>query len=78
MHGNSWDGGAVTVKVGKPWPNGTQLRDAYSGQTAVVKGGKVTMTPAADRQGILLLETGEEPGPGGIQLGQRHCILHAH
>ena len=53
---NSWDGGAVTVKVGKTWPNGTQLRDAYSGQTAVVKGGKVTMTPAADSEGILLLE----------------------
>ena len=52
----SWDGGPVTVKVGKTWPNGTTLRDAYSGQTAKVKGGKITMTPAPDSEGILLLE----------------------
>ena len=53
---HSWSGGPVTVSVGKSWPNGTTLRDAYSGQTATVKGGKITMTPAADSEGILLLE----------------------
>mgnify|MGYP003589864406 CR=1 FL=1 len=52
----SWDGGPVTVAVGKSWPNGTVLRDAYSGQQAKVKAGKVTLTPAADSEGILLLE----------------------
>lgn len=52
----SWDGGPVTVKVGKNWPNGTQLRDTYSGQVATVKNGSITMTPAADSEGILLLE----------------------
>ena len=52
----AWDGGPVTVKVGKTWPNGTTLRDAYSGQTATVKAGKITMTPAAESEGMLLLE----------------------
>ncbi len=51
-----WNGGAVTASVGKAWKNGTKVRDAYSGQTAVVKNGKVTMTPAAESEGILLLE----------------------
>lgn len=53
---DSWDGGAVTVNVKKAWPNGTVVRDAYTGNTAVVKGGKVTMTPAKESEGILLLE----------------------
>ena len=57
---HSWSGGAVTASVGKTWPNGTVLRDAYSGQTATVKGGKITMTPAADSEGILLLEPAKE------------------
>ncbi|MCD8547498.1 MAG: alpha-amylase [Aeromonadaceae bacterium] len=52
----SWDGKPVTVNVAKTWPNGTLLRDAYSGQTAKVTGGKITMTPAPQSEGILLLE----------------------
>ena len=53
---DKWDGGPVTANVGKAFPNGTTVRDAYSGATAVVKGGKVTMTPAPESEGILLLE----------------------
>ena len=52
----AWDGKAVSVSVGKSWPNGTVLRDAYSGQTATVKGGKITLTPAPESEGVLLLE----------------------
>ncbi|MGL4207051.1 MAG: alpha-amylase [Aeromonadaceae bacterium] len=52
----AWDGKAITVSVEKNWPNGTVLRDAYSGQTATVKGGKITMTPAPESEGVLLLE----------------------
>lgn len=53
---DKWDGGAVTVNVSKAWRNGTKVRDAYTGQEAVVKSGKVTMTPAANSEGILMLE----------------------
>lgn len=52
----SWDGKPVTVSVAKTWPNGTLLRDAYSGQTAKVSHGKITMTPAPQSEGMLLLE----------------------
>ncbi len=53
---DTWDGGPVTANVGKAFKNGTTVRDAYSGATAVVKGGKVTLTPAPESEGILLLE----------------------
>ncbi|MFL9603617.1 alpha-amylase, partial [Aeromonas dhakensis] len=37
-------------------PEGTRLRDAYSGQEGVVQGGKLTLTPSASSEGVLLLE----------------------
>ena len=46
----SWDGGPVTVSLKGVWPDGTQLRDAYSGQQGVVKGGKLTLTPSKERR----------------------------
>ena len=52
----SWDGGPVTVSLKGVWPDGTQLRDAYSGQQGVVKGGKLTLTPSKESGGLLLLE----------------------
>lgn len=51
-----WDGGPVTASVKGVWPDGTRLRDAYSGQEGVVKGGKLTLTPSASSGGLLLLE----------------------
>ena len=51
-----WQGGAVTASVGKAWPDGTWLRDAYSGAQAQVRAGKITLTPAPGSEGILLLE----------------------
>jgi alpha-amylase len=57
---DKWNGGPVTANVSKAWKNGTKVRDAYSGQTAVVKNGKVTMTPAASSEGILLLEEAKD------------------
>ncbi|MGN1394455.1 MAG: alpha-amylase [Succinivibrionaceae bacterium] len=53
---NKWDLGPITVDVSKAFPNGTLVRDAYSGKTAKVKNGKVTMQPSAESEGILLLE----------------------
>ncbi|MFQ1656911.1 alpha-amylase [Aeromonas veronii] len=52
----SWDGGPVTVSLKGVWPDGTRLRDAYSKQEAVVKQGKLTLTPSKESGGLLLLE----------------------
>jgi alpha-amylase len=52
----AWDGGPVTASLKGVWPDGTRLRDAYSGQEAVVKGGKLTLTPSKESGGLLLLE----------------------
>ncbi|WP_421178595.1 alpha-amylase [Aeromonas enteropelogenes] len=52
----SWDGGPVTVSLNGVWPDDTRLRDAYSGQEGVVKQGKLTLTPAKESGGLLLLE----------------------
>ncbi|WP_429129117.1 alpha-amylase [Aeromonas media] len=52
----TWDGGPVTALLKGVWPDGTRLRDAYSGQEAVVKGGKLTLTPSKESGGLLLLE----------------------
>lgn len=57
---DKWDGGAVTVNVSKAWKNGTLVRDSYSGQTATVKSGKVTMLPAPESEGILMLEEAKQ------------------
>ncbi|MGL5287974.1 MAG: alpha-amylase, partial [Aeromonas sp.] len=52
----NWDGGPVTVSLKGVWPDGTRLRDAYSKQEAVVKQGKLTLTPSKESGGLLLLE----------------------
>jgi alpha-amylase len=44
--------GAVSVPVGDVFPEGQALRDAYSGKSAVVAGGKVALTA----EGTVLLE----------------------
>jgi len=46
--------GSVTLKVGSVFPDGTPLRDAYSGAGTKVEGGAVTLTPHA--RGVVLLE----------------------
>ncbi len=56
-----WDGGPVTVSVGDVFAEGEQVRDAYSGQTTEARGGRVTLTPAAGSDGLLLLEAVEAP-----------------
>ncbi len=45
--------GAKTISVGTVFPNGSKVKDAYSGKTATVIKGKVTFTTDFD---ILLLE----------------------
>ncbi|MCQ4296768.1 alpha-amylase [Pseudomonas stutzeri] len=58
----AWDGNAVNVAVGDVFRDGQPLRDALSGATAVVRNGQVTLKPATDSDGLLLLEVAEPAG----------------
>lgn len=51
-----WDGKPLTVNVSQSFSNGTLVRDFYSGQTARVKDGSVTLLPAPTSHGLLLIE----------------------
>lgn len=55
----TYTGGAVTVAVGATFKEGELVRDYYSGQTAKVTDGKITLTPAAESGGLLLLEAAD-------------------
>lgn len=60
----SYSGGPVTVSVAPTFRDGEVVKDYYSGQTATVQAGKVTLTPAAESGGILLLESAaHQPTP---------------
>ena len=51
-----WDKQPVTVSVNDVFKDGHWIQDYYSGKKAQVKNGKVTMMPAPDSQGLMLLE----------------------
>lgn len=51
-----YQGGAVTLALGNQFADGTRLRDAFSQQEVIVKQGKVSLTPAKDSGGLVLLE----------------------
>ena len=53
-----------TITVGEVFQDGEVIRDALSGQTARVENGRITLTPAADSEGLMLLEAAESrPAP---------------
>lgn len=54
-----WDGGPVTVSVNDRFEEGSQVRDFYSGNSATVTDGRITLMPAASSNGLLLLEAEE-------------------
>ncbi len=54
-----YEGGPVEVAVGSTFAEGELVRDFYSGQTAKVVNGRVTLTPAPESDGLLLLEPAE-------------------
>lgn len=58
-----WDGSPLTIEVVHTFPEGTVVRDFYSKQTATVKNGRVTLQPAPDSNGLLLLERAETDAP---------------
>ena len=51
-----WDGKPLTVQVKNAFADGSEVRDFYSGATANVVNGQITLTPAAGSNGLLLLE----------------------
>ncbi|WP_428776286.1 alpha-amylase [Vibrio sp.] len=51
-----YQGGAVTLDLADNFADGSKLKDALSGQSVTVNNGKVTITPAADSGGLVLLE----------------------
>lgn len=54
-----WDGKPLTMDVSKVFTEGSKVRDFYSGQTATVSGGKITLQPSPDSNGLLLLENAQ-------------------
>ena len=54
-----WDGKPLTLDVGQTFAEGSRVRDFYSGQTAVVTQGKITLQPAESSNGLLLLESAD-------------------
>jgi len=53
----------LRVAVGGVFKDGEWVRDFYSGNTAQVSDGTVTLTPATDSEGLLLLEPVEAADP---------------
>ena len=51
-----WHNQPVSIDVSHSFKDGDSVRDYYSGQTAVVTQGKVTLQPAPESGGLLLLE----------------------
>ena len=49
--------GSVQVNVSSVFSDGTLVKDAYSGQTATVSGGTVSLT--ADANGVILIEAAQ-------------------
>ena len=56
-----WDGKPITVSLPEHFPEGSQVRDFYSGNLATVHQGKVRFMPAPDSNGLLLLEAANTP-----------------
>ena len=59
----TWDGSPLTLEVAQTFPEGSVVRDFYSGQTAMVKNGQITLQPAPASNGLLLLERAETDAP---------------
>jgi alpha-amylase len=57
----AWNGEALSVDVSSVFADGQRLRDAYSGQSAVVENGRISLTPAVESGGLLLLEAADAP-----------------
>lgn len=72
-----WDGTPVTVEINDTFPEGSEVRDFYSGATTVVRDGKVTLMPADNSNGLLLLEAAStaQPAPFSWQNATVYFVL---
>ncbi|SQA98621.1 Alpha-amylase precursor [Cedecea neteri] len=70
-------GKPLTVDVSSTFPEGSLVRDFYSGNTAKVEQGHITLMPAAGSDGLLLLEsaTVEKPAPFSWQNATVYFVL---
>jgi len=57
----------LTLNVGDTFAEGSVVRDFYSQQTATVRNGRITMAPAAESDGLLLLEKAETAASAPFQ-----------
>ncbi|MDX2320825.1 MAG: alpha-amylase [Moritella sp.] len=57
---DSYNGGDVTVNLADTYKDGTQLKDKLSGQVVTVSQQQVTLTPAVNSGGLILLEPLQE------------------
>ncbi len=57
----TWNGKPVEIDVSQTFSEGEQVREFYSGKTAIVKNGTVTFTPDPQAQGLMLLEKANSP-----------------
>lgn len=73
----TWNGKPVTLEVGDTFPEGSEVREFYSGATAPVRDGKITLTPAPASNGLLLLEaaTTAAPAPFSWQNATVYFVL---
>ncbi len=51
----------VTIILNDTFTDGTELRDAFTGKTAIVQSGKVSFIPSKESGGLVLLEPVEKP-----------------
>lgn len=58
-----WDGKPLTIDVSQTFAEGSKVRDFYSGKTAIVSQGSITLQPDQHSNGLLLLERGDIQGP---------------
>jgi alpha-amylase len=56
-----WDGKPLTLDVSQTFAEGSKVRDFYSGNLATVSAGKITLQPAPNSNGLLLLERADTP-----------------
>src|SRR5699024_897244 len=54
-----WDGQPLTLDVSQTFPEGAAIREYYSQQIVTVKNGHITLKPADESNGLLLLERAE-------------------
>ncbi len=70
-----YQGGAVTIQVADTFKEGTELRNAFTGETAKVTNRSVTLTPGNSSNGLVLLEE-VEPNKADVTFDWRNASIY--